>query len=73
MAISKEDNFGYSVFIRLEDIEFLSREAKNERRGLKPAENLSDPGDDQECVGCPIWIRWACIKCGTCMYWLTEE
>jgi hypothetical protein len=73
MATSKKAYIFPSAHIREEDATFLSKEAKKERWGLLPQKSHSSPGDDQDCVGCPIWIRWACIKCGTCMYWLKEE
>ena len=73
MAILKKAPFNSSVSIRDEDVEFLNKEAKKERWGLLPEKIHYSPGDDKDCVGCPIWIRWACIKCGTCMYWIDEE
>jgi hypothetical protein len=73
MAIVKKAPFNSSVYIRDEDALFLSKEAKKERWGLLPGKTHVSPGDDQDCVGCPIWIRWACIKCGTCMYWVEDE
>jgi hypothetical protein len=73
MAIVKKDHSSSSAFISFEDIDYLTKEAKKERWGLLPTKIHSSPGDDEDCVGCPIWIRWACIKCGVCMYWLQEE
>ena len=73
MCIAKKAEFFPTVIFRDEDAIFLSKEAKKERWGLLPGKIHFSPGDDQDCPGCPIWIRWACIKCGTCMYWFEEE
>jgi len=73
MAIAKKPNFISSVDIRDEDAYFLCNEAKKVRWGLIPQKVHSNPGDNDECQGCPIWIRWACTKCGTCVYWLQDE
>jgi len=72
MAVSKRTYIFPSLTIADKDASFLSNEAKKERWGILPQKVHSSPGDDQDCVGCPIWIRWACTKCGTCMYWLEE-
>ena len=73
MAIIKKGPYNSSVYIRDEDAFFLSNEAKKERWGSVPEKVQYNHGDEQDCIGCPIWIRWACIKCGTCMYWVEEE
>jgi len=73
MAIVKKPYFSSSVDIRDEDAYFLSNEAKKVRRGIIPEKVHKNYGDNQECTGCPIWIRWACIKCSVCMYWVEEE